>query len=97
MATKYPDFNWKAKNLVEEFKLFKQQIELCLLDNGVTDDEKISTKIQIALGKEGLKKLNASSLTEEDKKRPRKIMEPIRVPTKNKCKFQNSQNGIDDL
>ena len=45
-------------------------MELCLTDNGVTDKAKIATKIKIAIGKEGLKKLNASTLTEEKKADP---------------------------
>lgn len=73
MATKYPELNWKAENIPEEFKIFKQRMELCLLDNNVTDKGRQAVKIILALGAEGLRRLNASSLTDEDKKDPAKI------------------------
>ena len=47
--------NWNVSNVAEEFKLFKQRTELCLLDNDIVDHQKQATKIKIALGNEGLR------------------------------------------
>lgn len=63
---KYPEMNWGAADISEEFVLIRQRMKLCLLDNEVTDPLKIAVKLKIALGNQGLKRLNASSLTEED-------------------------------
>lgn len=70
---RYPEMNWGAPNVSEEFKLFKQRMELYLLDNEVTDSVKQAIKIKLALGNEGLRKINASGLSEEDQKKPDKI------------------------
>ena len=71
---KFPELNWNAKDMSEELQLFKQRMELCLLDHGITDKEKQSTKITLAVGIEGLRKLNAATgMSEEDKKDPDKI------------------------
>ena len=34
---RFPEMNWNVSNVAEEFKLFKQRTELCLLDNNITD------------------------------------------------------------
>lgn len=73
MATKYPTMNWEDPNPAEAFKLFKQKMTLVCDDNEVTEEEKIARKIQIGVSDEGLKRLNASSLSEEDKKSPKKL------------------------
>ena len=70
---KYPEMNWGATNLAEEFTLFRQRMTLCLLDNEVNDPRKIAVKIKIALGNEGLKRLNASNLSDDDQNDPPKI------------------------
>ena len=48
-------------------------MELCLLDNDVTDSAKQATKIKIAIGNEGLRRINASRLSEDDQKKPSKL------------------------
>ena len=65
--------NWGATNLAEEFTLFRQHMTLCLLDNEVKDPRKIAVKIKIAIGNEGLKRLNASNLSDVDQNDPPKI------------------------
>ena len=69
--------NWGAPNIADEFKLFRQRMELCLLDNDVTDSAKQATKIKIAIGNEGLRRINASSLSEDDQKKPSKLWDLI--------------------
>lgn len=70
---KFSELDWTANDMAEEFKIFKQRMELCILDNGLTAKAKIATKIKLAIGPQGLRKLNASSLTEDDKKEPEKL------------------------
>ena len=48
-------------------------MSLILLDENIVDPAKQAIKIQIAVGTEGLQRLNASTLTDEDKKDPTKI------------------------
>ena len=63
---KFPDMNWQAKDLSEEFKLFKQRVMLCHQDSNITQRDKQAIKIKIAVGTEGLRRLNASGLSEQD-------------------------------
>ncbi len=65
--------DWSHGDIAEEFKLFKERMTLCLEDNGVDDEAKAATKIKIAIGNEGLRRLAASGLTEENKKKPTEI------------------------
>jgi len=75
IMAKFPDMNWTEKNLGEEFKLFKQKMELCFLDNNITNAKKKAVKIKIAVGSEGLRKINASGLSEDDEQDPDKLWE----------------------
>ena len=70
---KFPELNWNATNMAEEFKLFRQRMELCFADHGTVDKVKQSTKIQIAVGNEGLKRINSSGLSDDDQKEPEKL------------------------
>ena len=65
--------NWSHGDIAEEFKLFKERMTLCLEDNGVDDEAKAATKIKIAIGNEGLRRLAASGLTDANKKKPTEI------------------------
>ena len=73
MATKYPLMNWQAENVPETFKIFKQKLLLVCEDNEIQEPTSIAWKIKIGLDDEGLRRLNASTLTEKDKKLPAKI------------------------
>ena len=57
MATKYPTMNWKAENVPEAFKIYKQKLSLVCEDNEVTDPASIARKIKIGLDNEGLRRL----------------------------------------
>ena len=46
MSNKYPEMKWEVPDLPEEFKLFKQRMELVLADQGVTDNKKNAIKIK---------------------------------------------------
>ncbi len=71
--SKYPKMHWDATDLSEEFKLFKQRMELTLLDNKVTDKPTQARKIQLAVGNKGLRTINDSGLSTEDVKDPAKL------------------------
>ena len=74
MATsKYPVMNWAAQDVAATFKLFKQRLLLVCEDNEVTNDEKIARKIKIGVGDEGLRRLNASGLSDADQKKRAEI------------------------
>ena len=70
---RFPELDWSAKDLVEEFKIFKQRMELCFEDNEINDPEKQSVKIKIVIGKTRLKRLNTSTLSDTEKKDPKEI------------------------
>ena len=57
----------------EMFRLFKQKLILVCEDNDVTVPASIARKIKIGIGDEGLRRLNASGLTEEQLKDPERI------------------------
>ena len=65
--------DWVGENIAESFKMFKQQMTLILIDENIVDPAKQAIQIQIAVGIEGLQRINASTLTDEDKKDPAKI------------------------
>ena len=73
MAAKYPTMYWDTPNKADTFKLFKQKMCLVCEDNEVTDKVKLARKLKIGLGDEGLRRLNASGLSEADLKDPDKI------------------------
>ncbi len=75
MAARYPEMDWSAPNIAQEYKLFREKMELVLEDNEVTDEAKQGTKIKIGLGNEGLLRLAGSGLSDEDKKNPTRIGE----------------------
>ena len=51
--------------IYQTFMLFIKRMTLVLPDEGVTNPKKQAVKIQIAIGDEGLKRINASTLTDE--------------------------------
>ena len=73
MSTKYPEMNWEVPDLPEEFKLFEQRMELVLADQEVTENKKKAIKIKIAVGNEGLRRINASGLSEADQEKPQEL------------------------
>lgn len=63
MSTKPPQMDWSAADLADEFKIFKQQMLLYFEDQEVKDEKK-ALKIKLAVGAEGLRRINSSSLTD---------------------------------
>ena len=62
-----------ADSAAELFRLFKQKMTLVCEDNETTDQASIARKIKIGLGDEGLRRLNASGLTQDQLKHPPSI------------------------
>ena len=85
---RFPEMNWNVSNVAEEFKLFQQRTELCLLDNNITDAKKQATKIKISLGNEGLKRINASGLSTAEQDEPKKLWSLFEDQLKVKVNFR---------
>lgn len=73
MATHIPLMSWSKADLSEAISLFKQKMCLYLDDEGITDEVKLARKICKGIGDEGLRRLYASRLSDDDKKKPRKL------------------------
>lgn len=65
--------NWSDPDLSEAISLFKQKMSLYLEDEEIDDAAKQARKICRGIGDEGLKRLNASGLSEDEKKVPGKL------------------------
>ena len=63
------------------------------------DPAKQAIKIQIAVGTEGLQRLNASTVTDEDKKDPTKIYKLFddQLDIKVNFRIHRSPNGVNDI
>ena len=72
--SKYPSMNWNALDVADTFKLYKQRLLLVCEDNDVTENERICRKIKIGVGDEGLRRLNASGLSDVEQKNPAKLV-----------------------
>ena len=73
--SRIPEMNWASENHVKDLQLFKQTVSYYCEDEDITDPDKIALKIPRGIGNEGLKCLNASGMSDADKKRPDKIWE----------------------
>jgi hypothetical protein len=66
--------NWESEGgVVDALRMFKQKMTLVCEDNEVKEDEAIVLKIKIGLGDEGLRRLNASGLSDAQLKKPTDI------------------------
>ena len=70
---KIPSMNWNAPNVADTFTLCKQRLLLVCEYNDVTENERIARKIKIGVGDEGLRRLNASGLSDVEQKNPAKL------------------------
>ena len=85
---RYPEMNWKYPDLAEELKLFRQRMKLCLDDNDVNDPKKRAVKIKIAIGNEGLRRINSSGLSEPEQENPVKLWEVLQDQLEVKMNFR---------
>ena len=77
MASKMPLMDWKHEPIVDSFRAFKARMNLFLADHEVTAAKKQATKIQIALGDEGMRRILTSGLTADEQEKPDSIWELI--------------------
>ena len=68
MASHPPMINWSEPDLSEAMSLFRQKMCLYLDDKKIEDGVKQARKICCGIGDEGLRRLNASGLSDDDKK-----------------------------
>ena len=71
--SRIPEMNWASENHEEALQLFKQTMSYYCEDEDITDPGKIALKILRGIGNEGLKRLNASGMSDADRKKPDKI------------------------
>ena len=106
--SRIPEINWASENHEEALQLFKQIMSYYCEDEDITDPGKIALKILKGIGNEGLKRLNASGMSDADKKRPDKIRELFESQLKTNLNFrvhrlhlmdyrQRSEESVDDF
>ena len=69
-----PTFDWKTDNMAENFRLFKQRMNLFFQVKKVKDEDK-PAMILLATGNEGLRRFNCWNLSEDDQKKPEVLFE----------------------
>lgn len=69
MASHLPTTNWAEPDLSEAISLFKQKMTLDIEDEELTEEiiAKQARKIWRGIGADGVKRLNASGLSDADK------------------------------
>ena len=82
------EMNWASENHEEALQLFKQTKSYYCEDEDITDPGKIALKILRGIGNEGLKRLNASGMSDADKQRPDKIWELFESQLKTNLNFR---------
>ena len=106
--SRIPEMNWASENHEEALQLFKQTMSYYCEDEDITDPGKIALKILRGIGNEGLKRLNASGMSDADKKKPDKIWELFESQLKTNLNFrvhrlhlmdyrQRSEESVDDF
>ena len=68
VSTSIPTMDWSSTDMAESIGLFKQKINLFLDDKNVTDNAAKARNICRGIGDEGLRRINASDLSPEQKK-----------------------------
>jgi len=73
MAHHIPIMDWSSQDIGQALCLYKQKMELYLEDENIVDAAEKARKIMRGIGDEGLKRLNASGLTDDQKKIPTEL------------------------
>ena len=106
--SRIPEMNWASENHEEALQLFKQTMSYYCEDEDITDPGKIALKILKGIWNEGLKRLNASGMSDADQKKPDKIWELFESQLKTNLNFrvhrlhlmdyrQRSEESVDDF
>ena len=67
---KMPVMDWKFELLADSFRAFRARMDQYFEDNEITDDREKATKIKPAIGDEGMRRILASGLTNEEQQQP---------------------------
>ena len=78
-AARIPQMNWSTDNHAEALKIFKENITVYCEDEEIDDDRKTALKILRGIGDEGTRRLNASGISDADKRNPAKLWEFLRI------------------
>ena len=70
VSTSIPTMDWSSTDMAESIGLFKQKMNLFLDDENVTDNAAKARKICRGIRDEGLRRINASDLSPEQKQNP---------------------------
>ena len=70
VSTSIPTMDWSSTDMAESIGLFKQKMNLFLDDENITDNAAKARKICRGIGDEGLRRINASDLSPEQKQNP---------------------------
>ena len=73
MAMHMPIMDWTIRPLSEALKIFKARIALYFEDQDISSEERQATKIKIATGDEGMKRILNSGMMMEDQRKPGKL------------------------
>ena len=73
MAHTYPMMDWSGDDLGDAISMFRQKMTLYLEDEPIISSDAQARKICRGIGKEGLRRLNVSELTDVEKRRPENI------------------------
>ena len=104
----FPTMDWNSSDLCDSLALFKQKMQLYIEDVEIEDEAAQARKILRGLGDQGLKRLNASGLTDQQKKVPQNLWAyfenqltlniNFRIHRLQLMKFrQNSNETLDDF
>ena len=88
MAHHIPSMTWSGSDPGDDFALFKQKMELYLEDEGITDDAAMARKICRGIGDDGLRRLNASGLSNVEKRDPDQLWNFFEGHLKTKVNFR---------
>ena len=87
-AARIPQMNWSTDNHAEALKIFKENITVYCEDEEIDDDRKTALKILRGIGDEGTRRLNASGISDADKRNPAKLWEFFEDRLKTKVNFR---------
>ena len=69
-TSQIPTMDWSSTDMAESLGLFKQRMNTFLDDENITDDAAKARTIYRGIGDEGLRRINGSDLSGEQKQNP---------------------------
>ena len=75
MSAQMPTMDWTFEPLCDSFSAFQARLILFFEDQSINDKIKQSIKFRIAVGDQGIRRINSSGLSDADKKDPKKLYE----------------------